>query len=148
MQKLAMKLPAFTDTHKSNGGFTLLSILFSLSFLMVTLPFVPYFFTSLTIPSYSEELSVRQLFQFIQDELYRTESMTVSNDTLLLKNHNGEVVSIDQYQQVIRRQVTGKGHEILARDIEELEIQTNSFGFDITVKTIEGQLYEKKFSLY
>ncbi|MBM7569676.1 competence protein ComGF [Aquibacillus albus] len=143
-----MKLPAFTDTHKSNGGFTLLSILFSLSFLMVTLPFVPYFFTSLTIPSYSEELSVRQLFQFIQDELYRTESMTVSNDTLLLKNHNGEVVSIDQYQQVIRRQVTGKGHEILARDIEELEIQTNSFGFDITVKTIEGQLYEKKFSLY
>ncbi|WP_204497128.1 ComGF family competence protein [Aquibacillus albus] len=126
----------------------MLSILFSLSFLMVTLPFVPYFFTSLTIPSYSEELSVRQLFQFIQDELYRTESMTVSNDTLLLKNHNGEVVSIDQYQQVIRRQVTGKGHEILARDIEELEIQTNSFGFDITVKTIEGQLYEKKFSLY
>lgn len=148
MSKRYKKLSAYTGIQDDNNAFTFVSLLFSLSILLIILPLLPLLLHSLNPPNHYKELSVRQFFHFISDEIYTSKDLVIQGNKLSFTKQNDEVVTIEFYNQLVRRQVTGKGSEILIREIEQWNIQTLSYGFIITITTTEGDVYEKKFGFY
>ncbi|MDC3415511.1 ComGF family competence protein [Aquibacillus salsiterrae] len=147
MRTKQQKGPVSMDTLVNKGGYTLISLLLVFSILFITLPMIPIIYTSFIPSDYSEQLSVQQYFHFIQSEIYRSKSFSISGNQLVFNQLTGEQVIIEQYNDVVRRQVSGKGHEILIRDIKTNRYTTIQYGFKLSVTTVEGNTYEKTFSL-
>lgn len=125
-------------------GFTLLNQLFSLLILMICIPIQGAILNTLHHQnSYYEELSIQQFFNFIQKEVNQSIAFTTSSDKIVLHLFNDDVVTIELYRQLVRRQLNGKGHEIYLRDIESFQIRSLPFGFTIHVTSLKGDHYEK-----
>lgn len=148
MQNKKMKLFAYMDTTNEERGITFISVLFSLAILLTTLPFLFFIFQSLPQKSFEEELSARQFFHFLRNELYASETVTIAPTSVSLKSKDGSEITIELYGNLIRRQVSGQGHEILVRNIKQVEFQAIAYGFHATVVTKGGETYEKSFSFY
>ncbi|MDL4841555.1 competence type IV pilus minor pilin ComGF [Aquibacillus rhizosphaerae] len=148
MQNKLKKNSAFTVIQKSEKGFSLISVLFALTVLFIMLPLIPFIFSLTDQTSFYDELATRQFFHFVTDELHNATNYSVNNSTLSLQQSNGDILTIEQYNQLIRRQLKGTGHEILLRDIKEMLIEDTSFGVHIKITTLQGELYEKKISFY
>nr|WP_226035303.1 ComGF family competence protein [Aquibacillus saliphilus] len=136
------------DFHKNEKGFTLISLLLATSIIFITLPILPYIINTIQHESYYEDLSVNQFFHFINEEFHIAISYSVEDSVITLQQENGETVTIDKYQSLVRRRVGNLGHEILLRNVSEFLIIPLTTGIKIAITTIEGVHYEKTFSFY
>ncbi|SDN07628.1 competence type IV pilus minor pilin ComGF [Sediminibacillus halophilus] len=128
---------------QNSKGFTLLSLLFGLAILLMVLPCVGIFYQSLSMDNHYQEQAVRLAFQFLADQSEQSVEMQVSGNTLLFEPGEGSIISISQYEDLLRRQVAGEGHEILLRDVSDFAIEQLTFGLKITVMMDRGEQYEK-----
>ncbi|WP_424474875.1 competence type IV pilus minor pilin ComGF [Oceanobacillus kimchii] len=136
---------------QDNRGFSLISHLLMMTIILITLPFTSYMLHFIETPSAKEELSVHQFFQFIRDDVIRSLHAVATNDKLVLtvpSDLNEQTVTYEQFGNLIRRQVDGKGFEIYLRNIAELYFQPLEFGFQIILTTSSGDQYEKTISFY
>ncbi|MRH43136.1 hypothetical protein GH741_10640 [Aquibacillus halophilus] len=145
MKKIDWRIFACMDS-RNNKGFTLVSLLLSLSIIFITLPLLPFILNSIEQESYYEEISIRQFFHFVNVEFHSAVSYSTVNSIVNIQKGNGEIVTIEKYQSLVRRRVAGQGHEVLVRDIKEFLIKPISNGIKIEVTTLEGDTYEKTFS--
>lgn len=131
----------------NNKGFTLLEAVLALGILMLILTSVPPLLKPLTQDTTSEAVSVRQALHFISMEVHKGGSVNTANNKLYIQNQQGRTAVFEQYNDMIRRQVDEKGHEIYLHHIEDLKITQDSSSIVITVKGKEGSLYEKRIDM-
>ncbi|WP_051681519.1 ComGF family competence protein [Virgibacillus alimentarius] len=151
MLKKEMKKYVYMGFWKNERGFTFLSMLFTITVLLITIPLLAYIISSANYSSNHNEIAVHQFFHFLQNDVIHAASCHVSNNTVELVLEEDEefvIASIEMYKDLIRRQVDGKGHEIYLRDIREFNLKSLPYGFKVTIVDLQGERYEKTISFY
>ncbi|WP_272479899.1 ComGF family competence protein [Aquibacillus koreensis] len=119
-----------------------------MSALLLMLPFFSFIISLTDQTSFYNELSTRQFFHFLADEIHQSTSIIAKDNKFVLEQMNGETVTIEKYSQIIRRLVGGKGHEVMLRDVRQINIAEQPYGFHIRITLVEGDIYEKTISNY
>lgn len=143
MLEINEKKYAYMATRPSSAGYSMISMLFTISIIFISLPFVTYLLSSLSYTTHQESVSVNQFFLYVRDELIGSEKYEISQHTMSYELENGDNASITQYQNLVRRQVQGKGHEVYLRNVQQLSFKPVTYGLRISIRTLQGELYEK-----
>jgi competence protein ComGF len=77
--------------------------------------------------------------------LKEAKDISVNKTEVTFTNKQGQVVFINHYQNMIRRQVYGKGHEIFLFKVKSVEFQEDSSGVRISVISEAGKNYSWTF---
>lgn len=137
------------DCLKNETGFSFVSLFLMITLICMIMPLSNYLLQISKDDIYDRELTVNEFFRFIRDDLIKSYDYDVVNkSTLQLHQENGEIVTIHQYGNLIRRQVKGLGHEIYFRDVKEIEFYKLETGIKIVLTIKEGMTYERKFAFY
>ncbi|WP_047979922.1 competence type IV pilus minor pilin ComGF [Ornithinibacillus contaminans] len=128
-------------------GYTLYKLLFILAIIAICLPLQIAILKSLQLPASYEEISIQQFFHFIQQDVIKAEGVQLANDKIILEL-DGDLVTIEEYGRLIRRQVNRQGHEIYLRDIGNMTISPLPYGFTIGISSLQGEIYEKDIVFY
>ncbi|WP_198508040.1 competence type IV pilus minor pilin ComGF [Bacillus sp. FJAT-42315] len=108
----------------SNKGFTLVESLLILMVFMMLAALFPMIYG--TVYHVNEQLepgrkSEWELFVIqLRKEMYNAQSWTPANDKLFY-HQAGQKISIEQYQQSVRRRINGMGHEIMLKEVESIQ---------------------------
>ncbi|WP_404453004.1 ComGF family competence protein [Virgibacillus necropolis] len=137
-----------SDILVKQKGFTLLSTLLTIAILFITVPFLEYITKSLSYTTNYTDLSANQLFHFMRDDLIRSTDYTIGNQVVSLKAIDGTTVTYEKYEDIIRRQVDSTGHEVVIRNVKSLSFEEISYGIKTIIITMDGAVYEKKFTIY
>lgn len=148
MLKINQKKSACTIIHSNERGFTLVTILFSLAIISTTLALIPTLYRLIDQQSYTDELSIRQFFHFLSNEIHENDFNYVEANTIYVSKHNGDKISISYYQDMIRKQTNQTGHEVLVRNIQTFNVEELSYGIHVTIKANTGEIYAKTFTFY
>lgn len=133
--------------QKSNG-FTLFETIFSLFLISIVLflfPFILAYFK--TAPA--EKLQAKEVELFfiqISREIYNAKEMLIENKNLIVVLHNEDKVSYEQYNDLIRRRVNERGHEVLLQNIKAVDYELNHSLVVIRIEGKDGERYERKFA--
>lgn len=131
----------------SESGFTLLSAMLGIVIIGLILPLIASLYQAATdIPSYTEEISIQQFFQFLRDDLAKAVSCQVKDNKLLMTLSDDTQAKIEQYDTLIRRQVDDKGHETYLRNIHIVTFESLSYGVKTTITSSEGETYVKNIA--
>ena len=136
------------DIRKNESGTTFLSVLITFVIVIITLPILVYLLTYVEPVKHNNELAVNQFFMFLRNDVLTSEHVYSDDNKMYFLLSTGEIAHIEQYQNVIRRQINGRGHEIYIRNIDSFTLQPISFGTWVTITTEEGEVYEKKIAHY
>ena len=128
---------------KNESGFTFLEMLLVLTILLITFPFIIFLFQQMQQVDMEGDISVHHFFTILSRDVLKAHDVYHENNRLYFVINEHETATIERYNQVIRRRVNDKGHEIYIRDIQSLFIQPLEYGFHLTVTTLEGDSYEK-----
>jgi len=150
MQKKIMKLFVFTGYKNNEKGFTFIHLLAAVTVLSVSLPFLAYLLNAASYNNNYDEISVQQFFQYLRNEVIQAAGYRIhaSSTKIHLELENGRTAAIEQYGNLIRRQVSGTGHEVYLRNVSQVEFVKLDYGFLISITTSEGEIYEKSFVFY
>ncbi|WP_198162774.1 competence type IV pilus minor pilin ComGF [Halobacillus mangrovi] len=129
---------------KSNKGFTLSETMISLTLLMIILSLSYPLLHSLEGPSYYKELSARQFFTFIQHEVQYAREASIEGNTFQIIDSRHRSITIEQYQNIVRKRVGGKGHESLLSKVKLFTVQQTGSDFLILVELEGGEAYQKR----
>jgi len=128
-------------------GFTFITMMIILALLGIMLPFLGYLLESVQFTSNYDALSIQMFFQFLRDEVIRSEDFQIKADTLYLEQNN-DTTTIEHYENLVRRQVNGVGHEVYLMDVLDISFSQLPYGFRTTVTTLEGEQYDKTMVFY
>lgn len=98
-------------------------------------------------PSSYHSFQVYQFFGSLEKEIQTSQYVHIDDNTLSLTALNGDIITITQYQHVIRRQVNGRGHEILLREVADFSL-TEENQIHITIETTEEALFYDTITLF
>lgn len=143
-----MKQFVYTVLDQSEAAFTLLSMLVIIAILFTTLPLLAYLISSTTHTTSYDEISTRQFFHFLSNELMLATDYSVSKNTLVFDDPDGKTVSFERYNNVILRKVDGMGHDIYLRDVQAVGFTDLLYGVQVEITSLEGETYEKAIIHY
>ena len=143
-----MKQFVYMVINKSERGFTLLSMLITITVLFTTLPLLAHLIKSVNYSTNYDEISIQQFFQFLRNEFIMATDYHVSENRIILHLRDGKKVSFEKYQNVILRQVGGEGHDIYLRDVAEISFSSRSYGAHVAITSLQGVRYEKTIVFY
>lgn len=142
------KRSVYTTFHKNGQGFTLIELLIGLTIFSTILLLLPSVFKLVDLNSQTDEMAVRQFFHFATDEIQVSAGRSINNNRIQLITSNNNTVTISHYNQLIRRQVNGTGHEVLVRNITEFKVEPTQNGVNLKIQTTNGDVYEKTIIYY
>lgn len=148
MLKRKSNKSAYMAIRKNENGFTFLSVLAAIVILFMTLPFTAYLLKGVDFTSNYDELSMQQFYYFLRDDVIKSTGFTVEPAKITLKHYNGTTITIEQYENLIRRQVSGEGHEIYLRNVKKVEFIPSPYGFRVHITSIQGEQFEKTITFY
>ncbi|MEW9677522.1 ComGF family competence protein [Lentibacillus sp. L22] len=134
--------------NKNKNGFTFITLLVTITILFTTLPFTAYFLQSIDPYSHDQERAIQQFFYFLRDDVLQATDYAVTPTKLTLKDKNQTTITIEQYQNLIRRQVKGKGHEIYLREVKKVLFEKLPYGIKVSITSAQGETYEKSIMFY
>lgn len=134
--------------RKDKNGFTFITTIMMISILALTLPFLSYAIQTVQPASNYDELAMDEFYRFVRDEIIKSQSVYVIDDTLYLVQEEDDLATISLYYEVIRRQVNGQGHEIYLRDIAAVHFNEQPYSIEMIITDLKGRTYEKTFSIY
>jgi competence protein ComGF len=139
-----------TGCRKGEKGFTFIHLLAAITILSISLPFLAYLLNAASYNNNYNEISVQQFFQYLRNEVIQAAGYQIRPHptALYLDLENGSTAKIEQYGNVIRRQVSGTGHEVYLRDVSQIKFRDIDYGFSLSITTSEGEQYEKSFVFY
>lgn len=132
---------------KNRNGFTFISLLTALSIIAITLPITGALIQASKTFSNYEYISVYQFFLFLRDESIASSHVEIIDNKLIFHQED-DIATISSYQDVVRRQVNGKGHEIYLRNVKFINFEPLPSGIQVQVTNIEGELFEKTIIHY
>ncbi|MGM0874242.1 MAG: competence type IV pilus minor pilin ComGF [Bacillota bacterium] len=130
-------------------GYTFLNLILSFfiySIIISSLTIILHFLLSHSqhpndLKPYEWELFVIQLHK----EFKEANNVVVNKTEVTLLNKQGQLISINHYQNLIRRQVVGKGHEIFLLNVKSVTFQQEPSGVRISVVSEAGKNYSYTF---
>ncbi|WP_156290735.1 competence type IV pilus minor pilin ComGF [Oceanobacillus salinisoli] len=148
MLEKKQKHSVFMGCLKIEKGFSYVTMLLAITIISMTLPFIGYLIQATSqLSSNYHELSTQQFFQFLRDELIQSTEVNIYNNKMKLTQ--GETIAtIEHYEDVIRRQVDGTGHEILLRDVQNADFRRSPYGITIQITNSKGEIYDKNIVFY
>ena len=132
------------------AGFTLIETLLSLLAFMVMSSLILQMMIIVT-PSYSKVQSLNEmeweLFLLnIKREMKMSSSVHITNHTLQYVV-NEQVISIEPYQNLLRRKVNNQGHEVMLHKVGDFRVHQEGIFIVMKVRDQSGQLYSEKVPL-
>ena len=109
--------------RKNESGTTFLSVLITFVIVIITLPILVYLLTYVEPVKHHNELAVNQFFMFLRNDVLTSEHDYSDDNKMYFLLSTGEIAHIEQYQNVIRSQINGRGHEIYIRNIDYFTLQ-------------------------
>lgn len=143
MSKEEAKRFAFTAFKNDESGFSFASSLLALFIISLSLPLLVFAMAKIRVLPSEESMMMHQLFFMLQNEVNQAVEVYHDDKRLYFRLTTGETAFIEQYQDVLRRRVEQKGHEIYARNIESISLTSVPYGIIVTIKTKRGGLYER-----
>lgn len=70
------------------------------------------------------------------------------NKKVVLDLPEGKKATLEWYNDLIQRQVDGKGFEVFLRDVKGVQFSALSYGVHVTITTLQGAHYEKTIVFY
>ncbi|MCP8616850.1 ComGF family competence protein [Salirhabdus salicampi] len=136
---------------RHDNGYTFISILCSLGSFIVIIPFffplIKAIVAATSLHDF-EMLSVEQFYHFFQEELYVSEEHQLRGEHTIDLYQQGKTITIDLYQDMIRRRVNDTGHEIMLFHVDSFSlIKENESTLIFHIKTKRGNKYEKRLSV-
>jgi len=132
-------------------GMSLIEALLSLFITLLILQALPYVLKSIWIYSQQtpqKDVAVYQFYHFIEQDLYTTTSIEPISKGVRLFKQNGDQIDIEQYDDILRRQVNHQGHQWLLQNVKTFSVQLTSKGFVVLLTKEGGSHYQKRFNLY
>lgn len=133
---------------KNDKGFIFISLLLSLVTAIITIPLLISVLQMNLIDDMYDHHSVNSFYYLIQNELLIAKDYNIHSDSLTILSTADEKIKFSKYNNVIRKQVNSRGHEIYLRDVKDFLILPLDFGFKIIIETLKGDIYGKSFSFY
>lgn len=133
---------------KNEKAFSFLSVILTISILFIIIPFTGYLLKGVSFTSNYDELSIQQFFYFLRDEVIESTDIKIEPTRIILNKTDGSVVTIEKYQNLIRRKVDSKGHEIFLRDVQAVNFKSTAYGFHATITSAKGDQFEKTIIIY
>lgn len=136
------------------SGFTLISMLIAMTILVLTLPFVYYALSTLQIKqTYTESLSVQQLFLQLRNDIISSSSAHIADNRLYIRfidpsDNIEKTARFSQYNNSIRRQINEQGHEIYLHEVSNAVFEKQSNIIFLTITMESGEVYEKTLYTY
>lgn len=138
--------------YLNERGYTFLNLFFTFliySFIISTITIVFHFLVSHSqhpddLKPYEWELFVIQLHR----EIKESSTITVNETNISFINKQGQNVSINKYNNLIRRQIEGKGHEIMLLKVISVTFQKVDSGIELSVVSEAGKNYSHIFRSY
>ncbi|ASF39900.1 prepilin-type cleavage/methylation domain-containing protein [Halobacillus halophilus] len=124
-------------------GFTLMETLMSLIIISLILILSFPLFRMIHDVDYYEELSVRQMFSFLQEEVNRGREVEVISNSIFITDAVNRKITIEQYQNLIRRRVNLSGHEVLLQNVEAIHLTNHTHYIMIKLQMEGGGVYQK-----
>jgi len=138
--------------YQNEQGYTFLNMLLSFivyAIIISSLSMVFHFLMSHSQHSYDLKPFEWELFTVqLHRELKDATDIQVKDEQLSFKNKLGEIVTVQQYKNLIRRQVNGKGHEIYLFRVKDIELNKIEDGIKIKVFSNFGKDYEHIFRIF
>lgn len=144
-----MKMP-FNERKKSakglnDRGFTMLEMLFAFSIFCVISTFLPIMFqiifNSHSVESRIQNMEWELFVNLLKKEVQAGESVEVVNGQLRIINGE-EVSTYQKYQNILRKQVNGTGHEVVLQNVQSVSFARNAQSVTIVVETSFNQIKE------
>ncbi|MBM7693284.1 prepilin-type N-terminal cleavage/methylation domain-containing protein [Peribacillus deserti] len=137
---LSQKKVELCDLAKNEKGFTLIEMLLSVvilstlaSLILTGMIFLKKDFEVKSINKMEWELFLHQINRDIRTSTMQTAAG--STLTLFVKNRT---ITIEKYQDKIRRRIDGSGHEILLQNTQSFHVKTEGEGLNLEVKDQYG----------
>jgi competence protein ComGF len=150
MKMLLERQKAFVTRRKDNG-FTMIEMLFSLViFMMISLLAVQIFSVMHTNLLKKNQINLKEWEMFsmqMQNEIRNSTDQSVVDNKLYVVV-NGSLATIEYYQNMVRRQVEGRGHEIMLQNVSDFQVKQEGTYIVVQVTDAEGHQYNRKFHPY
>ncbi|MBP0724492.1 ComGF family competence protein [Bacillus sp. RG28] len=148
-----MRKIKFAQLSRNDSGFTLLETIITFSLLVIIVsisssslhPFIQNNIKNDSLNALEWENFIFKL----QNDINTGIRVTVSLHRLEVEAADHSISSYEQYQQIIRRQKNGTGHDIALQNIKDLQIYPLSFALlTIKVTDLKGVTYERNLNVY
>ena len=136
---------------RKDSGFTMVEMLISLVvFMMLAILTAQIFLTVRDQFGEKNHLHTKEWELFtlqLKSEIRTSTDQSVLNNKLYLMTR-GKVVTIERYKNIVRRQVDGRGHEIMLQNIADFHVEQDGSAVIVQVIDHEGMLYTRRFYPY
>jgi len=148
-----MRKIKFAQSLSNDRGFTLLETIITFSLLVIIVlisssslhPFVQNNVKNCSLNALEWDNFIFKL----QNDINTGIRVTRSLHRLEIEAADHSISSYEQYQQIIRRQKNGTGHDIALQNIKDLQIYPISCALlTIKVTDLKGVIYERNLNVY
>lgn len=81
-------------------------------------------------------------------EIKQSSQFQVTSEGLMYTNPQNQRVTVSRYNDLIRRQIGGKGHEVLLQQVKSFNAVVEESGVTLSIVSAAGKQYELKTYLY
>lgn len=149
--KMHLKRQKWSVMLRKDNGFTMVEMLISLViFMMLSILVIQIFLTVRENFAKKNQLHLKEWETFsiqLKNEIKNSKDQSVSDNKLYLITR-GSFVTIEQYKNIVRRQVDGMGHEIMLQNIADFQVKLEADYITVQVIDDEGNQYTRKFHPY
>ncbi|MCD7033129.1 ComGF family competence protein [Metabacillus sp. GX 13764] len=137
---------------RNSRGYTLLNMLFALGvFTIIVSSMLPLISFLLHSSQKSGDLSAFEWEVFseqLSNEIRQGKQFSVTAEGIDFTNPSGQRVSITRYNDLVRRQVGGKGHEIMLQQIKSIRAEITSTGLAFNLVSKANVSYHLSIPLF
>ncbi|KMY50785.1 competence type IV pilus minor pilin ComGF [Peribacillus loiseleuriae] len=133
-------------TQLNNRGFTLIEMLLSLSIFILIAGMIVQLYVVVGKELHQDK-SLNQMeweifLQQVKEELWLSSSQTILNDNIYMVVGE-DIVSIEKYNQILRRRVNRTGHQIMLQNVSSFHCRLEGYKIVISVKDLAGNTFTR-----
>lgn len=149
--KMPLKKRSRFAILRKDSGFTMVEMLISLVIFMMLTILVAQIFVNVRVDfGKKNQLHAKEWEIFtlqLKNEIRTSKDQSVLDHKLYLMT-SGNIVTIEQYKNIVRRQVDGRGHEIMLQNVADFQVKQDGSVVIVQVIDYEGILYTRRFHPY
>lgn len=129
---------------RNQKGFTLIESLLSLYILSFISILLIMLLSTLLFQTNSKKLHPFELENFViqaQSELREANEWGVNNNVIFMTSRHDEHITYSTYNELIRRQVEGRGHEVLLQNVSSFSCEEFDNGIKLNITDINGNKF-------
>ena len=135
------------------SGFTLVEVLVAFSFLLIIISLFPLMIKSIPIIKNSNvdlrPFEIQIFFNQLSMEVREAKEISINGTTLVLVKSDGTQITVEKYQDKVRRRVNGVGHDLFLQRITSISYMSIPGGVQVNVEGSNGKKYTRNlYQLY